>query len=126
MLWGEGVDHVTGRDLAALRVEPKVPRYNGRLEWSVMEVYNEAMRTVGAESGVLVIDLAHSMPKSSRYFFDDLHYTAEGAAQVGAIVSKSLIPDLAWRFPEFAAGETTHSATPATGNRPAAKRSRVL
>jgi hypothetical protein len=114
MQWGEGIDDITGRDLATLR-DPWNPYKNSKLEWSVLDVYNEATRQVGATSGTLVIDLAHSMPKSSRYFLDDVHYTAAGAAEVGTIASRTLIPFLAAHFPEFDSTHTPHPAITHSG-----------
>jgi hypothetical protein len=39
---------------------------------------------------VQVIDLAHQLPKDSRYFYDFLHFTNDGALRVGDIVFDGL------------------------------------
>ena len=98
LLVGPAIDDITKVDLAAIQVDAT---RNGEMWWETIEVYNDATRKVGRENNVLVIDLARQMPKSSRYYWDYLHYTNEGA-QVGAdIVYRSLCPMLANKFPQY-------------------------
>jgi lysophospholipase L1-like esterase len=99
-LYGEGVDDVTGVDLAKVTVDNDPEHLlNGSLAWRVLELYNDAARELGAEEKVFVVDLARRLPKSSRYFYDFIHFTNEGAAEVGARVAEDLCPFLAGRFP---------------------------
>jgi lysophospholipase L1-like esterase len=94
-LFGDVVDPPTGVDLATVQVNG---RGNGSLEWRVLELYNDVTRRVAGEQHADLIDLARELPKDSRLFYDFLHFTNEGAAQVGAIVSAHLEPSLAgWR-----------------------------
>jgi lysophospholipase L1-like esterase len=90
-LFGEAVDAGTGIDLSTVQVNG---RGNGTLEWRLLEIYNDVTRRVAAAQGLLLIDLAHEMPKDSRLFYDFLHFTNEGAAQVGDIVAQHLAPRL--------------------------------
>lgn len=90
-LFGEAIDPATGVALATVKVNG---RGNGRLEWSLLERYNDVTRRVAAGSKVLLIDAAREMPKDSRLFYDFLHYTNEGAAALGAIVARRLTPKL--------------------------------
>ena len=69
--------------------------------WETLEAFNDVTRKVGHENNVLVIDLARQMPKSSRYFWDYMHYTNEGAQVVTDIVYRSLCPMLANKFPQY-------------------------
>jgi lysophospholipase L1-like esterase len=90
-LFGEGVDPQSGVDLSTVQVNG---RGNGRLEWRLLERYNDVTRRVAADAGVLLIDLARELPKDSRLFYDFLHYTNEGAARVGEIIAAHLEPRL--------------------------------
>jgi hypothetical protein len=90
-LYGTSVDPATGVDLATVQVNGGE---NGTSAWRLLELYNDVTRRVAREQGTLLIDLAREMPKDSRLFYDFLHFTNEGAAQVGAIVAAGLLPYL--------------------------------
>ena len=77
-----------------------------------LELYNDVTREVGRERGVLVIDLARQMPKNSTYYFDLMHYTNAGAAQVAEIIATHLTPFLARKFPAYYRGGTAPPAPP--------------
>jgi lysophospholipase L1-like esterase len=108
LLAGFGTDDVTGLDLARIKAYGR--RQTGKMYWDVLEMYNDVTRRVGQESNTLVIDLAKQMPKSSRYFYDFIHYTPEGALVTAGILERSLCPMLQTRFPQYA----THGCP--TGN----------
>lgn len=97
-LYGEATDDVTGVDLARVEVD-REHLLNGRIAWELLELYNDVARAVGHEQDVLVIDLARRLPKSSRLFYDFVHFTNDGSAQVAAIAEEALCPLLARRFP---------------------------
>lgn len=86
-LYGEGIDPATGVDLAS-RGEGEG---NWTLQWAILEKYNDITRTVGAEQGIWVIDLAHLLPKDSRYFYDTHHFSTAGAEAVGTIVAEEFL-----------------------------------
>ena len=86
-LFGDIVDPATHVDLRHVQVNG---RGNGELEWRLLELYNDVTREVGRDADVPVIDLARLMPKDSRYYYDFLHFTNEGAARVGDIVFEGL------------------------------------
>lgn len=90
-LAGDTVDPETGIDLSTLAEHD----LSGRAQWRVLESYNEVMRRIAAREGVLVIDLANQLPKDSRYFYDLVHYSNQGARAVGMIVAAELGPHLA-------------------------------
>jgi lysophospholipase L1-like esterase len=90
-LLGEGKDDVSGVDLETFPFD-KVK--NGKAKWMEMELYNLETKTVAKENNVFVIDLAHQLPKSSRYFYDTWHFNNAGCEQVGTIVSQQLLPFL--------------------------------
>jgi lysophospholipase L1-like esterase len=97
-LYGEAVDDVTGVDLAVVEVD-RERLLNGRAAWELLELYNDVTRVVGGQQGVLVVDVARALPKSSRLFYDFVHFTNEGAAAVARVTYVSLCPLLARRFP---------------------------
>ena len=101
VVYGGGVDAATGVDLGHRFVAKDM---DGATAWQVLELYNDMTREVGREQGVLVIDLARQMPKNSPYYFDLMHYTNAGAAQVADIVATQLTPFLARKFPAYYQG----------------------
>jgi len=101
VLYGTGVDEVTGVHLDELDVYSST---NGRTGWRELELYNEVTRQVGKEHGILVIDLARELPKSSRYYYDWGHYSNAGAEKVAEIIDSQLAPYLAKKFPEYYRG----------------------
>lgn len=90
-LVGNVFDPTTGVDLSKLVDHPD---RNGAGEWRVLESYNDAMRQLAADHGVFLIDLAHKLPKDSRYFLDFIHFSNDGAREVGRIVAAELGPHL--------------------------------
>lgn len=102
-LFGEAVDDLTFARLDRVDIEIH-NKMNGRVAWKLLELYNDVTRKVGHDQGITVIDLAAKMPKSSRYFYDFLHYGKEGAAKVAEIVGHDLCPVLQAKWPEYASG----------------------
>ncbi len=98
LLAGAGIDDLTGVDLA--RVETS-PRHTGKMYWDLMENYNDVTRACARKWGVLLIDLARALPKSSRNFYDFIHFTSAGSAKTADIVNDGLCPELARRFPGY-------------------------
>jgi lysophospholipase L1-like esterase len=103
-VYGFGIDPVTGVDLGRIIVkdftEGHLPR-TGADKWRILQMYNQGTREVAARAGVLVIDLASLMPKRTELYYDFIHFTEQGAAAVGAIVARHLIPHLRARYPGF-------------------------
>ena len=50
------------------------------------------------EMGEAVLDLARKMPRNSAYYYDYLHYTEAGAAEVAEIIYRDLRPFMTERF----------------------------
>jgi lysophospholipase L1-like esterase len=109
MLAGPVVDDVTHVDLAKVKVSPH-NHCDGEMWWDAQELYNDVTRRVGSENGVVVVDLAREMPKSSRYFYDFVHFTNDGSQVVAEILYSSLCPALASKFPEYSAGTCSSQA----------------
>ncbi len=87
-LFGDAVDDVTGVNLGTMAVSDNE---NGHLKGALLEMYNQRILDLRTEH-VIVIDLAHELPKSSRYFSDFYHFTNEGAALVADLIHKDLMP----------------------------------
>jgi lysophospholipase L1-like esterase len=103
-LFGDAIDDVTQADLSRVSIEI-YQQMNGRTAWKMLESYNDVTRKVGQTEKVAVIDLAHQLPKSSRYFYDYIHYGKEGAQAVGRIVEHDLCPALKASWPQFGTAE---------------------
>ena len=88
-LYGDAVDPTTNVALGDLEFAGKS---NARQQWRVLELYNDALRELGNEHKVHVIELARQMPKDSKYYTDWIHYSRAGAERVAAIVAEGLRP----------------------------------
>jgi len=97
-LYGYAIDDVTGVDLSQVRVRKGI---NGGFYWDILEINNAVTRKVAQKEGVFLIDLAREMPKSSKYYYDLIHYDNLGAEKVGTIVYQHLYPYLAGKFPQY-------------------------
>jgi lysophospholipase L1-like esterase len=106
LLVGVGKDNLTGVDLTRVA---SGPGRTGKMWWDVLEAYNDVTRRVGKETDTLVIDLAREMPKSSRYFYDFVHFTPDGAQVVADILDRSLCPALRAKFPSHATQQCRES-----------------
>ncbi len=85
-LYGDVRDDVTGVDLRSANFNGK----SGHLNCAILQLYNQVTARVGLATGSLVIDLAEKMPKSSRLYYDTVHFSKQGARAVAAIVCADL------------------------------------
>ncbi len=92
-LLGQARDPTLGVDLRTSEFSDGI---TADQQWQVLELYNDVTRAVAREANVPLIDLARSMPKDSRYYFDWIHYSVEGAERVGALVADELERILPW------------------------------
>lgn len=100
LLWGKGVDEVTGVDLEKV----KLGVGNGTTALRIQEKYNDVTRGVCQARGVTCLDIAGDVPKTRRNFYDNVHYTVEGNRAVAAAVYRRLCPALREKYPAFQAG----------------------
>jgi hypothetical protein len=96
-LYGNAVDDLTNVNLTKIKVWGN----SGELEWESLEYVNSFVRKVGKEENILVIDLANKLQKSSKYFYDFLHFTNEGSEKVAEIISVELCPLLAKKYNRY-------------------------
>jgi hypothetical protein len=92
ILMGEGADSTTGVNLENFKLNENL---NGKLIWEMLKLYNENTRAICAKKQVPVIDIASQFPKNSIYFYDNSHYTNEGARKLAELVAAGLLPLLA-------------------------------
>ena len=55
--------------------------------------YNDVLRSLAAELHVPLIDLAKTLPKTTEFFYDDDHYTVQGAQEVAQQIAHSIVSD---------------------------------
>lgn len=93
-LYGDVVDPTTNIALGELEHYAGQDTSNARLQWRVLELYNDVVRSLAVEQRVHMIELAGQMPKDSKYYTDWIHYSRAGAERVAAIVAEGLLPVL--------------------------------
>jgi lysophospholipase L1-like esterase len=69
--------------------------------YEALESLNDVMRSVAASRRIPIYDLARSMPKSSEFFYDDVHFNVKGARVAGeelasVVLSHNLIAPNVW------------------------------
>ncbi len=67
----------------SLRIGVRAVTYRADYADTAMESLNDAMRRVALEEGAALYDLAKVMPKSSEFFYDDVHFNVKGAYAAG-------------------------------------------
>jgi hypothetical protein len=95
-LGGTGRDPTTGMELSRL--------WYGQFYQQSFEIYNDTMRHVAQSANVRLIDLEHSMPKDTKYYIDNVHYTDAGAKKVAELAALGLLPYLGREFASFNKG----------------------
>lgn len=86
-------DPTTGKDLSRLQY--------GLYTYQRMEVFNDTMREVSHGENVHLVDLARTMTKDTKYYWDPIHYTDAGAEEVARLTATALIPYLDRTFPSY-------------------------
>jgi hypothetical protein len=62
------------------------------------------MRQVAQSENLRLIDLAHTMPRDTKYYYDPIHYTDAGSKKVAQLVAIGLLPYLGQKFTSFSKG----------------------
>ena len=86
-LYGYATDSVTGVNLATAKV---LEGMNGALLYDLLELYNNKMKEICRTKSVPLIDLAALMPRNSLYYYDQMHYTNQGAEEVAKVVAEKM------------------------------------
>lgn len=84
LLFGEGIDPSTTVDLGTIKTRFE----NGKTYWQVLEMYNAITRKVAKKESVPLIDLAELLSKNSEYYYDGMHFTNEGAAEISQLLAQ--------------------------------------
>ena len=96
-LFGVGVDDRLEVDLETV----KIGEVDGWTQWRLLQQYNQITAEVGDELDVPVLEMADQVPKSSRYYYDLLHYTNDGAELLATLVHTELTPILSDWYPDL-------------------------
>jgi len=64
----------------------KSRKVNANLMWKVLELYNDVVRDLATEKNVMLVDMAKLMPKNTKYYYDMVHYTAEGSQKFAELL----------------------------------------
>jgi lysophospholipase L1-like esterase len=99
--------------------------YRNEVMDEALESLNDVMRDIAAKHSVPLYDAARQIPKSSEFFYDDVHFNVKGARQAGldlaSLMKKSgLIPDNT-SAPQI--GSAIHGQTASPSTTPALSRS---
>ena len=54
-----------------------------------LDAYNKALLEKCRKEGLTCVDAANRLPKESKYFYDDFHFSSLGAEKLGAIVAEA-------------------------------------
>jgi lysophospholipase L1-like esterase len=71
------------------------------LFWLKLQLYNRVLKDIAAEQNIFFIDLAGQMRFNIDYYHDPLHFTSQGAAEVGRIVYERLSGYLDQNFQQY-------------------------
>ncbi len=82
LLWGGGVGNFKNR--------PGQPYYTPKALAAGLEVYNKILIAACRQWGIECIDLAADFPRTTEYFYDDLHFTLKGSDLVAEKISAYL------------------------------------
>jgi lysophospholipase L1-like esterase len=88
------------RDELSLRAMKRLKKQG--LGYDVMRDVNlkfqQAIRNIAKEEGVLLIDLHRLVPQTNAYMYDALHYNNTGSALVADIITQAMIPSVKARL----------------------------
>jgi hypothetical protein len=85
---GKGIDPQTNINLETIETAKGC---NGKMEYMLMELYNNSTREIADITNVPLIDLSNELPVNSSYFYDKDHFSVYGAKIAASIISNKLI-----------------------------------
>lgn len=91
-LMGNAVDPTTGINMGPLVFAWGGDPASAGLKWQALELYNDVVRDVAKEQGLILIDAAREMPKDSAYYIDWFHYSNAGAQVMADLIGRGLQP----------------------------------
>ena len=98
---GDAVDPITGHDLGNFKDTLLGEAAISLVYWKALEKYNATMRGVAEKSGVILVDLAHMLPKDTFLYVDRMQFSNAGAAKVWKIIANAVCGKLQREFPEW-------------------------
>ncbi|MBK8255267.1 MAG: SGNH/GDSL hydrolase family protein [Polyangiaceae bacterium] len=82
LLWMGGVGN--------FQKEPGHAYYSAGALAKAMAAFNETLLAVCKDKGLVCVDLAAEIPKTTEYFYDDCHFGQRGAEKIAAVVASHL------------------------------------
>ena len=101
-LWGDATDPETGLELGKMGATMWGDAVNGSVCWQRLQQYNDVTRAVAADLNVHLVDAAVQMPKDSKLYYDYIHFTNAGAAELARVLGQGLRQYLSTEFPQHA------------------------
>ena len=98
ILCGNITDRLSGLDLARVKI---VPGMNGELWSRKLDMYNAVVKRLAQEYGLLCIDLAAMLPKSTKYYYDFVHYNNAGTHKIVELMAPQLEAYLKNEFSKY-------------------------
>ncbi len=66
-------------------------RWSYASAWRAMEQYNNAIRSIAQKNDTFFIDLESAIPKSDRFFWDDVHYQDAAYPLIAGTIAEALV-----------------------------------
>jgi hypothetical protein len=64
---------------------------SGKQYFQKLEMYNQTPSDLFKEQNIKCIDLGKLLPKDSKYFFNDMHFSDAGCVKVSEIIAENWI-----------------------------------
>lgn len=86
LLFGDAIDPITNLDLGKF----KVYNQTGKEYYADIHIFNKTLINVCNTNNVKYVDLAELLPKSSAFFYDDMHFSDMGCKKVAELLYNDL------------------------------------
>ena len=73
----------------------------GLYQFRMIETFNATMREVAKAENVELIDLAVAIPKDTKYFYDNWHFTDAGVEKLTTVIASELLPYMKQKFGSY-------------------------
>ena len=84
------VDRCVENDIIPVLITQPLLIASDSFSWKIMQLYNKAIIEVAQANHTPVIDLAVKLEKKTEFFYDNMHFTNEGAIEVARIIFRDL------------------------------------
>jgi hypothetical protein len=91
--FGIAKDPTTGKEMSRIEY--------GLYQFRMIETFNATMREVAKAENVELIDLAVAIPKDTKYFYDNWHFTDAGVEKLTTVIASELLPYMKQKFGSY-------------------------